>query len=106
ARLQQQVRILDVDDRRVGHDVLLDDGLQPYGGDAAGERTIAVRVDGEGHGLPGPDAPDVALVDVRLDLHALEITGDHEQRRRLQAGRHGLPDLDVPAEHDPRRGRA
>ena len=50
--------------------------------------------------LRGPDAADVGLVDVRVDLHLRQIRGDDEQRRRLHAGRDRLADIHVALRDD------
>src|SRR4029079_9228497 len=53
------------------------------------------RIDGEGRAVAGLDAADVALADIGVDLHLREVGRDQEQRRRLEARRHGLTDGDV-----------
>ena len=64
ARLQLQLGVRHVDDRRVGHDVLHDRRLQADLRDAADELLGRIGVDAEAHGLSGPDAADVGFVEV------------------------------------------
>ena len=49
--------------------------------------------------LADAQAPDVGLVDRRLDLHVAQVLRDGEQHRRLQAGGDGLPGVDVAQDH-------
>ncbi len=42
------------------------------------------------------DLPDVAFVHGHQDLHLLQVLGDHEELRRLQAGGDRLPDVHIP----------
>ena len=60
----------------------------------------------EGDFLSGADAPDVRFVDRRVDLHVREVVGDHEQRGRLQRGRHRLAHVHVAGHHHAVDGRA
>ncbi len=61
---------------------------------------VGIGIDGKGHGIVARDLPDIGLVDLRLDLHMIEVLGDGEQLRCLEARRHGLPDLDRPVDDD------
>ena len=72
-------RFRDVDDRAVGGDVLHDDGLQPDLRHRAVEVLGRICVDAECDLLARPDAADVRLVDVRVDLHLGQVGGNHEQ---------------------------
>ena len=63
------------------------------------EGAVRVRVDGEAHRLALVDRADVGLADIGVDLHLRQIAGDEEERRRLEARRDGLPDVDA-ARHD------
>jgi hypothetical protein len=58
-------------------------------------------VDGESGALAGPDAVDVGLVDLGVDLHPAQVLSEGEQDRRLQAGGHGLTTVDVAPDHHP-----
>ena len=64
------------------------------------ERVGRVGVDAERHVLARPDAADVGLVDVRVDLHLRQVGGDDEERRRLHAGRDRLPDVHAALDDD------
>ena len=95
ARLQLQLGVRHVDDRRVGDDVLLDDRLQPHLRHRADEVVGRVGVDAEGDVLARTDAADVRLVEVGDDLHLRQVGGEDEQRRRLHAGGDRLADVHV-----------
>ena len=47
-----------------------------------------------------PDAADVGLVDVRVDLHLRQVGRDDEQRRRLHARGDRLADVHAALDHD------
>ena len=55
-------------------------------------------------GAPDSTPPDIRFVDARLQLQPLEVAGDDEQRRRLQAGRHRLADFHGAAQTMPSVG--
>ncbi len=61
---------------------------------------IGVGIHDKRGGLAVRDATDVRLADVRVNLHLGQILGDRKQHRRLETGRHGLPDIHVPRDHD------
>ena len=54
--------------------------------------------------MPDADAPDVGFGKTRVDLHLLQILGDLEERRRLEARRDRLAHVDF-ARHDDTRDR-
>ena len=95
AGLQLQLRVGNVDDRRVGDDVLLHDGLQPHLRHGAVEIVGRVGVDAKAHVLAGTNAADVRFVEVGDDLHLREIGRQNEQGRRRHAGGNRLPDVDI-----------
>ena len=104
-RPQLEVRVADLDDDRVGDDVLVDRGVEPDLGDRAPELLLGVGVDREARHLAGRDPADVGLVDVGLDLHLGQVLGDGEQGRRLERGGHGLADVVLARHHHPVDGR-
>ena len=92
--------IVDGDDDDVGDDVLDDQRRLADLGHGAAERLPGEGVDGEGRPVLDLDAADVGLIHARLHLHLREILGDREERRRLEAGRHRLPDVDGARDDD------
>jgi hypothetical protein len=50
--------------------------------------------------LPFADAADVGFGKARIDAHLREILRDLDQRRRLQAGGDGLPEVDHAVDDD------
>ena len=106
AGLQLQRGVGDVDDRRVGDDVLLHDRLQPHLRHRAVEVVGRVGVDAERHVLAGTDAADVRLVEVGDDLHLREIGREDEQGRRRHAGGHRLADVHIARDDQPVDRRA
>ena len=100
ARLQLQLRVRHVDDRRVGRHVLDDDRLQP---DLRDRTLELLRPDMRPLGTSRsarPDAADVGLVDVGVHLHLRQVRGDDEERRRLHAGGHRLADVHAALDDD------
>ena len=105
-RQQRTVRVRDLDDDRVSHDILLRSRVQPNLLDEALEGARAERIDGESHALPDLDLGDVGFSDRRLDLHLGQIARDGEQYRRVERRGDGLPDVDEAADDHPRHRRA
>jgi hypothetical protein len=99
-RLQLQLGIGHVDDRRVGRDVLDDDRLQPNLLHRTLELLARVRVYCKRYGLVGPDAADIGFVDVGVDLHLGQVGRNHKERRRRHARGHRLPNIDASLDHD------
>ena len=54
--------------------------------------------------MPSLSAADVGLGDRGVDLHAREVLGDREQRRRLQRRGDGLTDVDARDSTTPSTG--
>ena len=96
---QLQVLVAHRDDHRVGDDVVGDLGGETDLRDSTDELAFREGVDGEAHRLRRLDLADVGLVDVAGELHAGEVLGDREQRRRLERRGDGLADV-VVARHD------
>jgi len=88
-----------VDDAVVLDHAGLDDGVEAHLGDPPLEAALGVGEDVEHYGLVGHHAGDEGLVDLGLDLHALEVSRDDEEDGGLEAGRHGLPHVDVAGDH-------
>ena len=64
------------------------------------EHVVRIGVYGEGRPLPVLHAADVGLVHVGDHAHPAQIVGNREERRGLEARRHGLTFLDLAADHD------
>jgi hypothetical protein len=94
------------DDHGIGDDVLQGDRREPDLLDRPLEGHVRVGIDGEANRVAAGHLADIGFIDLRLDLHLVEILGDGEELRRLQARRHGLPDLDDLVDHHPVDGRA
>ena len=90
ARHQRQIAVVDADHGIIGDDVLHRLRRLADLGHGSLEDPLRVGIDGEGGLVAFLHAADVALADIGVDLHLLEVGGDQEQRRRLQAGRDGL----------------
>ena len=57
---------------------------------------VGIGIDGKADGLAGMDIANIGLVDRRPYLHALEVFGNQKEARRIEAGHHGLPDVNPP----------
>ena len=90
ARHQRQIAVVEVDDRIIGHDVLHRLRRQSDLEHGSLEHPLRVGIDRKGGLVACLHAADVALADIGVDLHLLEIGADQEQRRRLQGRRDGL----------------
>ena len=99
AGLQLELVVRHIDHGRVGHHVLLHERIAAGPGNSAAEVVGRVGVHPERHLLAGADAPDVRFVEIRHHLHLGQVRRQHEQRRRLHAGRHRLADVDVARDH-------
>ncbi len=97
---QLQVGVVDLDDDRVGHDVVGDLGREADLRDLAEEVPLRVGVHREPDGLPFLDLADVRLVHLAGELHPRKVLGDREQGRRLERRRHRLPHVVVAGDHD------
>ena len=82
-----------------------DRGLQAHLRHRPLERRVRPRIEPADRFLPLRDASDVRLVDAGLDLHPGQVAGDGEKRRRLKAGRHGLPHIHLSCDDHPVDGR-
>ena len=96
-RKQPAVRVVGVHDDRVGDDVLIHAGVEPrlIWRDDALKRLVGIGIDREPHRLPGMNVADIGLVDRGPDLHPLQILGDQEQARRIEARDDRLADVDA-----------
>ena len=100
AGLEQAVRIGHVDDHRVGHHALRIQGIQAELLHLALELARRESIDHKAHLLALAQQPHISLADIGLDHHFAQILGDQEQLGCLEAGRHGLPDVDATLDHD------
>ena len=99
-RQQLAVGVVRSDLHRVGDDVLRHRGVQADLAHLAVKHLAGEGVHGERDGLAGMDVADVGLVDGHPDLHPRQVLGDQEQARRVQAGDHGLADVDAAVDDD------
>lgn len=99
AGFQFEIPVVHADDHVVGHHVLDADRRIPHLGHRALEYFVRIRVHAKLRRVPFRDAADVRLADVGVNLHLGQVLRDHKERRRLKAGHHGLPHIDV-ARHD------
>src|SRR5205814_6145958 len=101
ARLEFQFRVVDLDDRDVGHDTdIVFRGVADLRHlaikDLTGE-SIHVEFDVLAH----RHQANVRLRHVRFDLHLGQIVGDDEQSGCAEAGGDGLTDIDIPGNDNP-----
>ena len=64
------------------------------------ERLAGKSLHGKTDGLSFLDRCDIALVDLRKDLHVRQVVGDEEELRSRKARGHGLSESNVPLHDD------
>ena len=95
ARKELTLRVVDGDDHGVVHDVIGRRRLQAHLLHGSVEFTVRQCLNAEVHVLPLFDLRDVALTDLREDLHVRQIVRDHEKLRSREARRDRLPLLNI-----------
>ena len=66
----------------------------------AAESPVRVRIYRESNLLAINNSPDICLINADLNLYIAQILGQRKQDRSLQAGRDGLPDIDITVDDD------
>ena len=90
-RFEFQFGVVGRDDHLVGHDARFGRRFEADLLHHPLEGVVGVGVDGELHPLSVGYLPDVGFVDIGHDLHLRQVVGNGEERRCLEARRHGLP---------------
>ena len=94
ARKELAVIVQGFDDDGVGDDIIQFRRRQANLGHLAVECPVWVRVNCERDLVALGNNADVGFIDLRFDADTLNVLGNLEQLRRLQAGRNRLPDID------------
>ena len=60
-----------------------------------------VSIHGESDRLARFDPADIRFIDRDPDLHAVQVLGEQKEAGGIEAGHHGLADVDPPVDDDP-----
>ena len=93
------VRIIKIDHRVIGDDVLHRGRVHTDLRNLTGEGIFGISVHLETYDLAGTDHAHIRFVSAGIDLHLGQILRDSEQSRGLQRSSHGLPDIYAARDH-------
>ncbi|MNE18896.1 hypothetical protein D3C80_1119560 [compost metagenome] len=100
AGAQEQVLVVDRQDRLVGHDIIDGFGGEADGFDLCREMPVGVGIDRKTRFLPFADLADIGLVDGDLQLHVFQVARYGKEHRCIERGGDGRARIDVAGEND------